>query len=262
MTAPWKTALVTGASAGLGVEFAKQLAARGVDLVLVARRRDRLEALAAELTGKHGVKTWVIPADLEDSAAPAAIVAEVERLGLEVDLLVNNAGFGSNGPFAELPLGPELGQIRVNVLALVELTHRLLPGMRARGRGNVLNIASTAGFQPGPLMATYFATKAFVVSFSEALSHELAGSGVGVTAHCPGATATDFFTTAGSADTALVKGRRLPSAAECVADALSATERGRAVAIHGWRNWFLAQSVRFSPRWAVARLTQQFNSRA
>src|SRR5262245_16153377 len=147
-------ALVTGASAGLGVEYARLFAADRYDVVLVARRRDRLEALAAELREKHGVQAYVIPADLADAEAPAQILAEVERLGLEVECLVNNAGLGSNGAFHELNAARELAMVQVNVTALVALTRAFLPGMVLRGRGRILNLGSTGGFQPGPFMAT------------------------------------------------------------------------------------------------------------
>jgi uncharacterized protein len=187
-------ALITGASAGIGLEFAKRLAERGYDVILSARRRDRLDELAARLRAEHGgIRVEVIVADLQDSDAPAAIVAETARLGIGVDLLVNNAGFGTHGHFETLPPDRERGEIAVNVAALVALTHAFLPAMLERGQGGVINVASTAAFQPVPYMAVYAATKAFVRSFSEALHEEVQARGVRVIALCPGPTATEFF---------------------------------------------------------------------
>jgi hypothetical protein len=154
------TALITGASAGLGRDFARLFAADGHDVILVARRRDRLEALAGELAAAHGVRATVIDLDLADPAAPRRLVDDVRSRGLEVDFLVNNAGFGGTGAFADVPLEREMGMIQVNVTALVELTRLLVPDMKARRRGRILNVGSTAGFQPGPFMATYYASKA------------------------------------------------------------------------------------------------------
>jgi hypothetical protein len=185
--------LITGASAGLGAEFARACVRRGEEVVLVARRRDRLEALAAEFEGQ----AHVLAADLADPGAPARLIADVERLGLQVGTLINNAGFGLNGRFATLPLERQVEMIDLNVRALTELTARVLPQMRARRAGAILNTASTAAFQSGPGMAVYFATKAFVLSFSEALHQELKGSGIRVSALCPGPVATEFAQVAG-----------------------------------------------------------------
>ncbi|MBN9167273.1 MAG: short-chain dehydrogenase [Myxococcales bacterium 68-20] len=249
---PKQTALVTGASAGIGKELAQLFAADGHDVVLVARSENKLEELAAELTKAYGVKAHVIAADLGDRAAPAAVVEQVRVRGLTVDLLVNNAGFGSNGAFLDLDLKRELEMIDVNVRSLVELTHQLARPMRARGFGRVMNIASTAGFQPGPYMATYYATKAFVVSFTEALAYELEGTGVSVTCYCPGATATEFATTAGNDKTRLFQRSGVAGAKEVAADAYRAMMKGQILSIHGALNWIGMQSVRFAPR-AVLR---------
>ena len=199
------TALITGASAGLGLEYARLFAADKHDLVLVARRRERLDALAAELAAAHGVKVHVVTADLMEPAAPQQIVDAVAALGVEVESLVNNAGFGTNGPFWELDPAKERGMIEVNVTALVALTRAFLPGMVQRKRGRVLNIGSTAGFQPGPYMAGYYASKAFVNSFTEGLAYELRGTGVTATVSCPGATATEFALVAGNEKSKLFK---------------------------------------------------------
>lgn len=246
------TALITGASAGLGAEFAKLFAADKHDLLLVARRRDRLDAMAAELSAAHGVKAHVVAADLMDPAAPKAILDEVERLGLEVGFLVNNAGFGSNGNFWELDADRERGMVEVNVTALVVLTRALLPAMVKRGSGRVLNVGSTAGFQPGPYMAGYYATKAFVNSFTEALAFELKGTGVTATVSCPGATATEFAGVAGNDKSALFKAGAM-GAAEVAADAYRAMHKGQVLVVHGARNKLSAWGSGLSPRsWSTA----------
>lgn len=251
--------LVTGASAGIGRELARQAAADGHDLVLVARRRERLEELGAELTGAHGGTVHVVPADLADPAAPAAIAAELADKGVEVEVLVNNAGFGSNGRFHELDLSWELKMVQVNIAALVALTGHFLPGMVQRGRGRVLNIASTAAFQPGPKMATYYATKAFVLSWSEAVAVELRGTGVTLTVHCPGATLSEFGDVAGTAKNRLFTAQKAPSSAEVAAHAWAATTRGERTAIHGFANKVGAFGTRFTPRGVVMSLAQRMN---
>ncbi len=192
------TVVVTGASSGIGAELARALAARGHGLILVARREDRLVALAGELRAAHGVEAETRACDLGDAAARERLIAALGDGGRAVAGLVNNAGLGSVGRFHELPLGRERDQVRINVDALHHLTGALLPGMVARGAGAVLNVSSLAGFQPLPGMATYAATKAFVTSFSEAVHAELAGTGVSVTALCPGPVHTEFGAVAGA----------------------------------------------------------------
>jgi short-subunit dehydrogenase len=251
--------LVTGASAGIGRELARQAAADGHDLVLVARRRERLEELGAELTGAHGGTAHVVPADLADPAAPAAIAAELADKGVEVDVLVNNAGFGSNGRFHELDLSWELKMVQVNIAAQVALTGHFLPGMVQRGRGRVLNIASTAAFQPGPKMATYYATKAFVLSWSQAVAVELQGTGVTLTVHCPGATLSEFTDVAGTGKTRLFTTQQAPSAAEVARHAWAATKRGERVAIHGFANKVGALGARMSPAGIAMSVAQRLN---
>ncbi len=188
-----RTALVTGASKGLGAEFARALAAGGADLVLVARSAGALKELADELVDRHGVKATVIAADLSAQHAARTVVDELDKRGLQIDLLVNNAGLGQTGSFLSNDLERELGSIQVNVQALVAMSHLLGLRMKERGHGGIINVASNAAFQPLPRMATYAAAKAFVLHFSEALRHELAGSGVHVMAAAPGSTATGFF---------------------------------------------------------------------
>ena len=247
------TALVTGASAGLGAGFARALAARGDDLVLTARRADRLEALAAELRAAHGVRVEIVAADLADPAAPAALLAAIADRGVTIDTLVNNAGFGIQGAFVDAAAGDQLGMIDLNCRALVALTHAVLPPMVARGRGGILNIASTAAFQPGPWLAVYFASKAFVLSFSEGLHEEVRGAGVHVAALCPGPTRTDFAERAGMADSALFQ-RLAGDPAQVVRDGLAALDANQAVRVSGVANRMMAGSARFVPRGLVRRL--------
>src|SRR5438477_8802051 len=187
-----ETILVTGASSGIGRELAKCFAADGSRLILLARKRDALQELADELRQAHETQSEIFPADLAAPGTPTRIFEHLKVHGTKVDVLVNNAGFGAQGAFAELPIDRQLEMLQVNVVAVTHLTSLLLPGMIERRRGGVLNVASTAAFQPGPGMSVYYATKAFVLSFSEAITEELAGKGVTVTALCPGPTETNF----------------------------------------------------------------------
>ena len=244
VAAPRPVALITGASAGIGFEFGLRLAERGYDLILVARRRDRLDDLALRVRVAHAaLRAEVIVADLADSAAPAQIAAEVTRLGMNVDLLVNNAGFGTHGHFEALSPEREQGEIAVNVAALVALTHAFLPAMVERGSGGVINIASTAAFQPVPYMAVYAATKAFVRSFSEAQHAEVYARGVRVLALCPGPTATEFF------DTAVAPPRGpIRTVRDVVASGLRAYDARVPVAIDGLNNQLLIAFSNLLPR--------------
>lgn len=253
-----EVALITGASAGLGREFAKLFAADGRAVALVARRKERLDELAAELRAA-GREAYCYPADLEDPGAPRAIVDALTRDGHEVGWLVNNAGFGSCGAFAELDAARELAMLEVNVRALVHLTRLALPGMLARGRGRVLNIGSTAGFQPGPYMATYYATKAFVNSFSEALAYEVKGTGVAVTLSCPGATATEFAGAAGNQSSKLFTSVKPASAAEVAREAYAAMNAGDRMVVHGFANAFGVAGLRVMPRGAVLNIAARLN---
>ena len=241
-------ALVTGASAGIGKELARVLAADH-DLILSARRADELHALAAELKPHAGCH--VIPADLADPAGPAKLADAITAAGLTVDVLVNNAGFGDHGLFVAADQAKLLRMIQVNVTALTELTGRLVPGMVQRGRGKVLNVGSVAGFQPGPLMAVYYATKAYANSLSEALSNELAGTGVTVTCLAPGPTASEFRSVAG-----ITKGFSVAQGmtARAVAEAgVAGMKAGRRMVVPGFRNRLLLSAERFLPRGAVIR---------
>ena len=252
------TALVTGASSGLGLEYAKLFAAAKHDVLLVARRRDRLEALAAELRSAHGVQAHVVAADLGSPQGPEQVFEEARRL--EVEFLVNNAGLGASGAFAELPLGRELEMIQVNVTALVSLTRLFLPAMLARKRGRILNVGSTAGFPPGPFMAVYYASKAFVNSFTEALWYELRGTGVTATVSCPGATATEFSGVAGN-DRSLLFRLGAASPASVARQGYRAMMKGKPMVVHGLRNKLTIQSLRLTPRALSRAVTASLNPR-
>jgi len=256
-----RAALVTGASSGLGEEFARLFAADGVDLVLVARRRDRLETLATELRAGGKVAIHVLAADLSVPEEVERVVREVQALPVEIDFLINNAGLGNVGAFASSPLEKQMVMVDVNVRALVQLTHAFLPGMLARKRGRVLDIGSTAGLQPGPFGAVYYATKAFVNSFTEALSHELKGTGVTATVSLPGATATEFASVAGSGSTRLFRSGVM-SSAQVARDAYRAMQRGTPFVVHGWMNRLLAFSVRLGPRSVVRAISAAMNKPA
>jgi hypothetical protein len=257
MTAAMPThprALVTGASSGLGAEFARQLAERGHDLALLARRRDALDELAMDLRAR-GASTLVLAIDLAAADAEQRVAAGLAAAGWNaLDLLVNNAGFGRHGAFAATAPAELDAMIAVNVRAVTGLTRALLPAMLQQGRGRILNVASTAAFAPGPGMAVYYATKAFVLSWSEALAVELRGSGVTVTCLCPGPVATGFQQRAGLDGARPVRGTRLMAADTVVACGLRAAARGHPVAIPGSWNRLLASSIRFAPRGLVARI--------
>ncbi|ACY14774.1 SDR family NAD(P)-dependent oxidoreductase [Haliangium ochraceum] len=252
------TALITGASSGLGREYARLFAADGHDVVLVARRRERLDQLSEELSASAGVRAHVVPADLCEDGAPEAVCTRLREAGVDIEFLVNNAGFGSNGAFAELPLERELDMVTLNIHALVHLTGLLLPAMCERGSGRILNIGSTAGFQPGPFMSTYYATKAFVNHFTEGLAHELADSGVSATVSCPGATASEFAEHAGN-DKSRLFGAKVADAETVAREGYEAMMAGRPMVVHGARNRLLVQSLRLSPRRLVSRIAARLN---
>ncbi len=245
-------ALVTGASSGIGDALARRLARDGIHLGLVARRGERLETLASSLRAAHGIEADVLPADLTRRGAVAALCEELARRELAVDWLVNNAGFGTVGPFHTLPLARELDEIALNVEALVELTGRLLPPMVHRRRGVVMNVASIGAYLPSPSMATYTATKAFVLSFTEAIAVELQDSGVHVLCVCPGVTRTEFQDRAG-VETGHVPGFLQQTAAEVADEAVRAVGRGPVV-VNGVLNRMTLGAVKFVPRSVVTRL--------
>lgn len=245
-----KWALITGASAGIGTALARELAAGGTNLVLTARRRDRLVGLAAELSGKHDIRTLVCVADLAQPLGPQQIFSFTEEKGVTIDLLTNNAGFGAYGEFHKTPLERLVEMTQVNVTAVVHLTRLYLPGMVARGSGDILIVASTAAFQAVPYISTYAATKSFDLHFAEGLAEEVRQYGVRVCALCPGPTETEFFQVAGQR----MSGRLGSETAEKVAHVgLAGLAAGKSSVISGLTNWLGAESVRLIPRQTVAR---------
>src|SRR6266853_6563001 len=227
------TTLITGASSGIGEVFARKLAARGNNLLLVARSEDKLITLCNELGRSKSTHAQYVALDLSERDAPARLFAEAQNRGLEIDFLINNAGFGSMGEFTKLDLNHELNMIDLNVRSLVELTHRFLVPMRERKSGSIINVASTAGFQPVPFMATYAATKAFAISFSEALAEENRAHGIHVMALCPGVTETNFFEAAQVDHPPM---RTAQTAEDVVATALRGLARQKSHVVSGWTN--------------------------
>lgn len=252
---PRPLALLTGASSGIGAELARLFARDRFDLILSARRQNALEALAADLRAKYFIEVTVLSADLSRAESVDALARSVLALNRPLDALVNNAGYGVFGEFKDTSLDAELSMMNLNMAAPVMLTKRLLPCLLARG-GKVLNIASTAAFQPGPYMAVYYASKAFLLSWSEALAEELRATKVTVTAVCPGPAASGFQQRAAMQDSALVKDKRLPSAASVAKKSYQALNADRRVYIPGLINWLMAQSIRFTPRRLVTRLVR------
>jgi len=251
------TALITGASNGIGLELARVHASKGDDLILVARSEKKLAELKAELEQKHKVRVTVIAKDLSLPDAVQAVYDETRRQSLQVDYLINNAGFGDFGMFTDTDWNKKLQMINLNITALTHFTKLYLQDMVARGRGKVMNVASTAAFQPGPGMAVYFATKAYVLNFSEAVDNEVRDKGVTVTTLCPGPTESGFQTAAAMEDSALVKGKKLPSAEEVARYGYAAMMKGKAVAIHGLNNRLLATAVSFVPRSVVVKIIRK-----
>jgi len=256
---PTETALITGASSGIGEELARLFAKDRSNLILVARSREKLEQLATELRRDHGIQVEVLPGDLAEVAAPQAIFDDLAAKGISVDVLVNNAGFGSAGPVADLPVQQQIDMIQVNVTALTHLTRLFLPGMIQSGHGGILNVGSTAGFQPGPYMAVYYATKAYVLSFTEALAEELAGTAIKVTCLAPGATATGFAALANMENSLLFRLGTM-DARTVAAIGYRGFRRGKVIVIPGLKNRLGAFSVRFAPRSFVRKLTKRLQS--
>lgn len=255
MAAKWT--LITGASEGLGREFAKLAAAEGRDLILVARQEAKMEALAEELRARHKIAVEVLPVDLSDPGAVETLWRKV-ALRRHVDVVVNNAGLGYNGPFTGADFGREMASIMVNVAALSILTKRAVAHMVQQGGGKVLNVASTAAFMPGPNMAVYHATKAYVLSLGEAVAEELRGTGVTITTLCPGATATNFARDAQMEHVTLFKALPVPSAAKVARSGWRAMHRGRKVKVTGPVNWLFSVGPRFAPRALVPRISALF----
>jgi hypothetical protein len=243
--------VITGASAGIGECFARALAAEKQNLILVARREERLNALASELKKQHGIEAIVLKADLADQTGADALARRINEGGWPLAGLINNAGFGDRGAFADLALERQLAMIQVNITSLVYLTWQLLPALRKESGSFVINVASTAAFQAGPNMAIYYATKAFVLSFSEALHEELKGAGVAVSALCPGATDSEFAQEAHMTDTKLFKAGTM-TAEDVVKKSLA--QRRNAIVIPGLRNLLMVWSGKLSPRAVTRRL--------
>jgi uncharacterized protein len=257
-----RTALITGASGGIGQELAKEFAKDNMNLVLVARSERKLKELAAELQSKYKVTVNVVVKDLSNYHTAKEIFDWCLSQNITIDYLVNNAGFGDFGFFAESEWPKQEQMINLNITTLTYLTRLFLPGMIQQKFGRILNVASTASFQPGPTMSVYYATKAFVLHFSEAIANELEGTGVTVTALCPGATESGFQSAAAMEDSKLVKGKKLPTSAEVAAYGYKAMNKGKKVAIHGIMNYLMANSVRFTPRSMVLRIVRFMQNRS
>ncbi len=260
MPAERPVALITGASMGLGAEFARLFASEGYDLVITARSADKLEALKKEIEGLHGVAVRIVIQDLTDPRAPIAIYDDVRAAGLEIDVIVNNAGFGMYGFFYQSDLQTELEMIQVNVVAVVHLTKLFARDMVARKRGRILNVASTAGFQPGPLQPVYYASKAFVLSFTEAIANELRGTGVTATALCPGPTPTEFQKRAHVGN---VRGLRLMMRVNpevVVRAGYAGMRKGKPVVVPGLLNNIMAFTVRLFPRRMVTAVVRRIQT--
>ena len=256
-----RTALITGATLGIGNAIAEEFARNGVDLVITARDADALESLAAEWSKTYKVKVTGHAADLAKPGAAEGFADALSARGVVLDYLVNNAGFGTFGLLRDSKLDDEVAMMTLNMTSLAVLTRRFLPQMLER-KGKIMNVASTAAFQPGPYMAVYYATKAFVLSFTEALASELAGTGVTVTAFCPGATQSGFQDRSGMHESVLVKGRKLPTSEEVGRAGFRAMMAGRRVYVPGLLNKMLAQSVRFTPRKLVTFIAKKITGPA
>jgi short-subunit dehydrogenase len=249
-------ALITGASSGIGAEFARQLAARGMHLVLTARREQLLTQLAGELHQAHGTKTEIIVADLSKAQEPARLLDEVRKRGLTIELLVNNAGFGQIAEIEKTDVSRVLEMLRVNVSALTELTYRVLPAMLERGHGGIINVASVAAFQPVGYMGPYAASKAYVLHFSESLWAESRDRGVTVTALCPGTTRTDFFDVSGVPG--WLERHSAQAVKPVVRTALKALEKRRPYVVAGWKNYILSLLVRIATRATVVKESMKY----
>ena len=254
-----ETSLITGASSGIGLELARLFAADKSNLVLVARNKEALEKLAEELRQAYGVEVLVLPKDLANHSAPQAIYDHLAAAGVTVDVVVNNAGFGAVGTIAALPNQLQMDMIQVNVVTLTHLTRLFLPGMIERGRGGILNVGSTAAFQPGPNMAVYFASKAFVLSFTEALAEELAGSKISVSCLAPGPTETGFAAIAHEEDTLLFRMGSM-NAKEVALAGYRGFRGGKVLVVPGATNKIGAFAVRLSPRSVVRKVVKRLQS--
>jgi len=256
-----KTALITGSSNGIGYELARVHAEKGDDLVLVARNIFKLNELKIELEEKHKINVYTIEKDLSVPWAAREVYDELKKQNIIIDYLENNAGFGDYGLFAESDWNRQEQMINLNVMTLVHLTWLFLPDMIGRKSGKIMNVASTASFQPGPTMSVYFATKAFVLSFSEAINNEVAEHGITVTALCPGATHSGFQAAASLQDSRVFEGNDFPNSREVAEYGYQAMMRGKAVAIHGLKNAILANAVRLAPRSLVVKMARKVQAK-
>ena len=256
------TALITGASSGIGLEFAKIFAAANNNLVLVARRGGKLIELAEELQKKHRISVRVIGADLSKMAEVQKVFDTCKAYEIQIDYLVNNAGFGDFGFFIESDWYKTEQMLDLNIKSLTKMCHLFIPGMVKRNSGKVLNVASTAAFQPGPTMAAYYASKSYVLLLSEAIYNELQGTGVHITCLCPGATESGFQSVANMQESALVKGKKLPTAKEVAAFGYKAMMKNKLTVIHGVKNFIMANAVRFAPRKMVLSIVRKVQGHA
>ncbi|MBC2716065.1 MAG: SDR family oxidoreductase [Desulfobacteraceae bacterium] len=254
-----KTALITGASAGIGLELCKVFAGNGYNIVLVSRNRQKLEQVARELENKHYLQATVIPKDLCEPTAPQALYDEIAAMGIVIDVLVNNAAFGLYGRFTDFSVRRHMGMIQVNITALTVLCKLFGADMVKKGAGSILNVASTAAFQAGPLLGSYYASKAYVLMLSEAMNSELRKDGVTVTALCPGPTQTEFFERNDMIGTNVAKSPWLMSAADVAAAGYAGLIKKKCIVIPGFFNKLLAFSVRLSPRWLPAEIVCYLN---
>lgn len=256
------TALITGASNGIGLELAKVHASKGGDLVLVARNKAKLDELKDELESQYKIKVYTIGKDLSAKNSAQEVYDETTKQNLQIDYLINNAGFGNFGMFVETDWNKEEQMINLNITTLTQFTKLYVKDMVKRKSGKIMNVASTAAFQSGPTMAVYYATKAYVLSFSEALNNEVKDFGVTITTLCPGPTESGFQAAASLQESKLVKGKKLPTSKEVAEYGYTSMMKGKTVAIHGFMNWFMANSVRFVPRALVVKITRQIQDKA
>lgn len=256
------TALITGASNGIGLELARIHASNGCDLVLVARNKSKLDELKTELEKEFKVFVYTICKDLSETNSAQEIYEETKKQNIQIVYLINNAGFGDFGMFTETDWNKELKMINLNITTLTLFTKLYLQDMVKRRSGKIMNVASTASFQPGPTMAVYCATKAYVLSFTEALSNEVGDKGVSITALCPGATETGFQAAGAMDESELFKGKKLPTAKEVAKYGYSSMIRGKAVAIHGIMNYIMSNSIRFIPRALVLKVSRKMLDKA
>jgi hypothetical protein len=256
------TALITGSSNGIGLELAKIHASKGDDLVLVARNKSKLDELKTELENKFKINVYTICKDLSAPNAAKEVYDETSQNKIQIDYLINNAGFGDFGMFVETDWNKELQMINLNITTLTQFTKLYLQDMVKCKRGKIMNVSSTAAFQSGPTMAVYYATKAYVLSFSEAVNNEVSDKGITVTTLCPGATESGFQAAAAMEESNLVKGKKLPTSKEVADYGYASMMKGKTVAIHGMMNWILANSVRFTPRALVVKLTRKIQDKA